>query len=94
MFLNKRNTTFIVLLLLSFKIFCNDKNPKILSFNNIFVLLNLSITIGSPLIIKEEEIMAIVTSGLIFFIASSIKYLWPLWYGFNSKINPNTFSLI
>ena len=78
MFLNKRNTTFIVLLLLSFKIFCNDKNPKILSFNNIFVLLNLSITIGSPLIIKEEEIMAIVTSGLIFFIASSIKYLWPL----------------
>lgn len=37
MFLNKRNTTFIVLLLLSFKIFCNDENPKILSFNNIFL---------------------------------------------------------
>lgn len=37
MFLNKKSIIFIVLLLLSFNIFCNDENPKILSFNNIFL---------------------------------------------------------
>lgn len=37
MFLNKKSIIFIVLLLLSFNIFCKDENPKILSFNNIFL---------------------------------------------------------